>query len=524
MLLANSAQIRSADDIMINQRGYAGILLMEAAGTKTANAVSDAYPDCEEFIVLAGPGNNGGDGLVIARVLSQQGKKVTVVYAADPEKYTGDALVNWNALGAIPEVKKLPWGEEAKALMSGASSNVVVFDALLGTGISSEIRGSIAEIVGFVRSQQGEGRLSSVVAVDLPSGLSADTGEVLSEPITAEMTFTFQLPKVCHFVTPAAEYCGEIVVVDIGIREDVVDSLGITRSLVNRDFVIENGRVRRLTEHKGSVGHVLVIGGSINMCGAPAMTAAAVLKSGAGLCTVFTPEPCKKYVFREGNEYMVIGFGDESDQFFDSRAVLQIKDVLPKFDVIAIGPGIGNSEETKGFLLHLMDHLPDVPTIWDADALNILAENPEVLAKLPGNAVLTPHPGEMKRLLPGKKVIERRIESAEEFAKERNCAVVLKGAHSITSLPDGETLVNTTGNPGMATAGSGDVLTGIVAARTAINGIAVGVPEAVFLHGLAGDLAAQKHGMEGVTAGLIADEVGRAFEYIPDLPSYPHQI
>ena len=525
MFLADSAQIRRADDIMIREKDYPGILLMEAAGSKSAEDLLKRYPALPKFLVLAGPGNNGGDGLVMARILALAGKDITMIFSSDPEDLAGDAKTNYLATKAISGIRNLRWGSpECDEYRLTIDSNTVVVDALLGTGIRKELKQPIGSIIAFFRDLKEKEKTGPVAAVDLPSGLSADSGEITTQPLPADVTYSFQLPKICYFISPASEHCGGIVVVDIGITDEVTESLGINRSLIRASDIRSHLHRRGKTEHKGTFGHVLVIGGSGNMCGSVALTASAVMKSGAGLCTVFTPGACKKAVFSEGWETMVWGYGSDSTSCFDVPAVEQIAESLEKFDIIAIGPGIGNESATRDFIHRLMDFLPAVPTIWDADAINILAENPALLAKLPRNAVLTPHPGEMKRLLPDKKVIERRIESAEFFSSLHKCIVVLKGANTIVAFPDGKTRVNTTGNPGMATAGSGDVLTGIIAARTAISGLETGVPEAVFIHGLAGDLAARDRGMEGLTAGLIADFVGRAYLHLAQMEDYPPVI
>lgn len=504
MLLANSQQIRTADKIQIEERGFPGILLMENAGRMCAEFLFENYPGQKSFLVLAGPGNNGGDGLVIARHLFLAGKEVQVLLSHPPTRFTGDAAVNYRIISELP-IPLLFWDEEdPDDIVSSFAESPIVIDALLGTGIHDSLRGPIADIVAFFRNHP-----APRIAIDLPSGLSADTGEAINQPIPAHHTLTFQLPKICHYVTPASNYCGEISTFDIGLWPEVIESLGIRRRVLDNtesQLVLKN---QRADSHKGTFGHVLAAGGSRHMAGSIAMTAFSALKSGAGLVTVVTPGSCRQTILNHVPEAMCLGAGDE-DMFTLGVAAIEIFDqALKGKQAVCIGPGLSNETDTYEFLSAVLP-MVQVPLVLDADALNLLAESPEMWAMIPEKTIITPHPGEMKRLMGLDTVNNRRMESAERLAQDRNVVVVLKGAGTIIASPDGNTYVNTSGNPGMATAGSGDVLTGVICSLLA-QGYSpeVAATLGVYLHGQAGDRAVHTHGMRGLLAMDLARELGK---------------
>jgi ADP-dependent NAD(P)H-hydrate dehydratase / NAD(P)H-hydrate epimerase len=525
MYLCTTAQIRKADQRMIQQHGFPGILLMETAGRKSAEWILAHYPDAACYLILAGPGNNGGDGLVIARYLRLAGKPVEILLSHDPAGYKGDALLNWNALaGSGIPVRK--WPCDLPAPLHMQPGNCLLIDALLGTGVTEEIRGPIAEIIESLLNDKGSmgreakstsGQLAPtqtpVIAIDLPSGLSADTGMRISTPLKATATLTFACPKVCHYLTPAANDCGEIVTIDIGIWPAVMDGLGIRRYLLDHEVAAGIYRQRPRAGHKGTFGHALVAGGSQAYVGAIALTGMAVLQSGAGLSTVFTTESARCAVYTGHAELMVKAWGDASTPWLSGDALPMLREALAGKDAVAVGPGLANELSTFHFLQGLLQAW-NQPLVLDADALNILASEPELWRHVPRGSILTPHPGEMARLLPGFDVLNKRLEAAEHLAQQKQVIVVLKGAGTVVALPDGKTYVNTTGNAGMATGGAGDVLTGILAGLMAQG---YDPREAallgVYLHGLAGDFCRDGKGAgEAVTASGIAAELGLAFQ------------
>lgn len=519
MLLADTAQIRKSDEIMIREYGFPGLLLMESAGRKTAAFILQKYPERQNFLILTGPGNNGGDGWVIGRYLILAGKSVKFLSSGDPAKLSGDAAINFKALqGCAPKIE-IWQGSESHDFPSDS----VLIDALLGTGITSELRGSIAEMVEFFRERKME-----CVAVDLPSGLNASSGKTISRPIPAQFTCTFHLPKICHFTTPAAGFCGETIVVDIGMWPQVNEKLQIHRQLITGEFIRRHWQSRQSNTHKGTFGHTLFIGGSRNMPGAIALSARTALFIGAGLSSALIPFSARNPLFETGAaEVMTLNIGDENTHFLNGNAVEEALEAVEGKNAIAIGPGLGNNEETQeflgGFLKGLKVKAPNLPVVIDADGLNILAERPDFREWLPETCVFTPHPGEMKRLASEPDPIRSRLEAAESLAAQWQCIVVLKGAHTLIALPNGDTMINTTGNAGMATAGSGDVLTGAITGLLAQGySAAFAAAGGVFLHGLAGDLLAGKVGQEGVTAVGIMEHLSPAIQH--SLQSQTQQI
>ena len=507
MLLANSQQIREADRIQIEEHHYPGIILMEEAGRKCTEFLLATYPENRAFVLLAGPGNNGGDVLVIARHLFLKGRNFKLILSHTPSRYTGDAKINFDILAEMPIAYEL-WEDKKKmALGLKSMNNPILVDGLLGTGVSKQLRGKIAEMISFFRKKK-----LNTVAIDLPSGLSADTGKVINDPIPAEYTLTFQLPKVCQFVYPAAEYCGKTEVFDIGLWPSVMERLGIKRYLLEEEWLKVHYQKRAKNSHKGSFGHVLLLGGSKAYAGAIALAGFAALKAGAGLVTVFAPEACRHACNQLAPE-LIFRASSHEDKLVEEDA-RSLKVILQRKDALVIGPGMGQEEETAAFFKELLPQL-SCPFILDADGLNLLTRFPKLFKCFTQDSVLTPHPGEMKRLLEisGKELkrgmLNERLEIAEGFAKLIRCNLVLKGVGTVIACPDEHTFVNTNGNPGMATAGSGDILSGIIGALLSQGyegryAACMGV----FLHGKAGDKAAEALGQEGMLASDIARNLG----------------
>lgn len=506
MFLADSTQIREADRIQIEEKGFPGILLMESAGRQSATIILKRFPHQKNFLILAGPGNNGGDGLVIARYLHLAGKVVHVLLSHRPDRYKGDALINYQVLRQFPVPVGIFSKEEAEKCLGQFWGRPILIDALLGTGIQSKLRPPISKVIRFFK------RLTlKTIAIDLVSGLDADTGEIINEILPAIFTLTFQLPKICHYITPAANYGGEVITIDIGLWPTVIQSLGIKRHLITDQFVKEKHLIRPNDGHKGTFGHALLIGGSVNMAGAIAMTTYATVHAGAGLCTVITPKSCQAAVNALCPEAMCIGLQNENADYLGDSAFGEIQAALTGKSVVLLGPGMGQTAEGLNLMERLLKEIA-VPLIIDADGLNYLSTNPILLELLKPQTILTPHPGEMKRLSEDKAVNQKRLALTEAFSQKHQCITLLKGAGSIIALPSGETYVNTSGNPGMATGGSGDVLTGIIGGLIAQGySLEAAVPLAVYLHGKTGDVIASEVGEAGVTAMGMARNLGRVW-------------
>ncbi|WNJ18487.1 NAD(P)H-hydrate dehydratase [Pontibacter sp. G13] len=494
MLVATGPQIKQADHIQIHERHVPGIVLMEQAAGGATQEILKQYPDQQTFLILAGPGNNGGDGLVIARHLHLAGKDVQIILSHDPARYQGDAEINYRIIGELP-IPINPFGQDAPSeVLSSFPTPPLLIDALLGFGVTEPLRGSILELVQFFRKTS-----LPTVAIDLPSGLNANTGETINPVIRAEHTITFQLPKVCHVVTPAMLECGQVHVHDIGIWPEVIEELGIQRRTITGEWISQQIPLRPTAGHKGTFGHVLVIGGSRQMAGAPILTASAAIRAGAGLCTALVPESCRLPFYSHVPEAMCLTSRSSDEHLTPDDARLMDQHLSGK-SAIALGPGMGTHPDTRKFLAEALPMI-QVPLILDADGLNILSQMPELWAMLPEQTILTPHPGEMRRLTGLENVNARRMESAERLAQDRQVTVLLKGAGTIIAHPDGRTHINTTGNPGMATGGSGDVLSGVIAALAAGGmGTMEAASAGAFFHGQAGDRAATQLGQAHISA------------------------
>lgn len=504
-LLSNTDQIRKADQIMIQDFQYPGLLLMESAGRQCAEWVIKNYGSRRLFVILVGPGNNGGDGLVIARYLQNARKNVKIILSHEPDRFVGDAKINWDALkGANLDFEVYPTAIPELLLQN--PKECLIVDALLGTGIQEELRGSVAEIVAKYSEINAE-----VIAIDLPSGLDADTGKAINSPLQAIATLTFQIEKRCHRIHPAASYCGEIVCFDIGIWPEVVQGLNIKTQILEKGYCQSVLRSRPIAGHKGTFGHALIVGGSTAFPGATALSGIAALKSGSGLATIFTTSSARCAALERYPELMVKAWGTDSNEWLNKEALPILFESIHGKSALALGPGLGNEAETTDFLKGVLQMWPR-PLVIDADGLNQIASEPELWRYVPQGSILTPHPGEMQRLLPGFDVLNQRLEAAEKLSQQKQVIVVLKGAGTIVAFPDGHSFVNSSGNEGMATAGAGDVLTGML-----VGLLAQGYrPEqatllAVYLHGLAGDICRANVGAsEAVTASGILETIGKA--------------
>ncbi len=507
MLIVNAAQIRDVDQIQIQDMEYPGILLMEEAGKRAAQKILDIYPDHSDFIILSGPGNNGGDGLVIARYLHLYGRHVQVYLSHPEDRFHGDAAVNFRIMRHLPIAWTI-WDAQHSDRILDESHPPVLVDALLGTGIEDRLRDPVASIIDYWRPKS-----LPVVAVDLPSGMNASSGEMINSVLNASHTLTFQLPKICHYVTPAASSCGEIHVLDIGIWPSVIQRLGISRQLLTDDFVRRHYRTRKQDGHKGTFGHVLAVGGSLHMAGAIAMTGYAAIKAGAGLISILCPFPCREAVYSLAPEMMCRGTGNMETVHLSPNDIPVFEEMLEGKSAIVMGPGMGTHPETKAFLECIIP-LIKVPVILDADALNLLAQLDTFESLLNPDTILTPHPGELQRLIE-EPVNERRLELTESFVQDNPCILLLKGAGTLISLPDGRTYVNSSGNPGMATGGSGDILSGMIAGLIA-QGYEpeIAVPMGAYLHGKSGDYWSSTQGMEGLIATQIADVMSKVWKGI----------
>jgi len=502
MKLARASEMRNLDQLTTSQFGIPELLLMENAGLRVVDAVReflDGNVVGRQIIILAGRGNNGGDGLVVARHLANAGAEVRLFIMTAPEEYHGDARVNYEIIKRM-QLKYYLLREEKDltALKIALRCTDIVVDAIYGTGFRGRLDGVEAMVITTVN---GSGR--PVLAVDIPSGLEADTGQVHGECIRASITVTFALPKVGQLLEPGAGYVGELRVADISIPQSLIDAHPIKRFVTTKNSCRQHLVPRRSDSHKGTYGHVLIVGGTEGFTGAVALAANGALRAGSGLVTAAVPGSVYQVVAAKLTEAMVYPLVETNGKTVSRNALTQIDALLGQATVLAVGPGMGQYPDAPAVLEELIK-LSLVPIVIDADGLNALAEDPSMLEKRGGPVVLTPHPGEMGRLLNMSvaQIQADRLGIAERAARDWGVIIVLKGARTIVACPNGHTYVNPTGNPGMATGGSGDVLCGIIAGL-----IAQGLdPEAaaatgVYLHGAAGDAAFEEKGARALTAG-----------------------
>ena len=521
MKVVTAEEMRKIDSAAIGEYGIPVPVLMERAGLAVASRVRELFVDdkekgIEKVLVLCGGGNNGGDGLVVARNLFNQGIGVHVLMFAGKNSLGPDCAAQYRTArktGVPVEFRASLRAEDVR--------NAVVVDAVFGTGLSRPVGKEIAGAFALLNDSR-----APVVSVDIPSGISSDTGEVLGEAIRAACTVTFGLPKRGHCLYPGAEYSGRLFVEDIGFPAALLASDALKVSLAGRELVSGLFAPRQKNSYKGDFGHVLVLAGARGKTGAAMMTARACMRSGAGLVTIGVPESLLGIYEGRVTEEMVLPLPDDGKGMLSAKAVDEVLEFVSKrADIIAAGPGIGVSPDTGQLMTELVGRSP-VPMVIDADGLNSIsaAMGDEkgikgLLRQAKSPLVLTPHPGEMARLLRRKPAITTkdiegdRINTATGFAKAAGVYLVLKGVPAVSASPSGDAFLNTSGNPGMATAGAGDVLTGIIAALLGqdLDPLDASV-FGVFLHGLSGDCAAERKGEQSLIASDLIDFLPDAFQ------------
>jgi hydroxyethylthiazole kinase-like uncharacterized protein yjeF len=510
MRVLNTQQMREADRRTIDEIGIPSVVLMENAGRQAVAAMEAAFEDLQttRVGVMCGRGNNGGDGFVVARTLIQRGVETSVFLLGSVADVRGDARTNLEVLGRIGlTVVEITNAQEWELHFSEISQCELIVDAILGTGFHGQLSGLLETVVADLN-----GLGVPIVAIDLPTGVSADTPEVEGEAIEASMTVTLAAPKIPLVLPPADSHSGDLVIADIGIPIPVLDDVeGPYLELLTRERMRELVPARAADSHKGDFGRVLVIAGSIGRSGAAHLAAIGALRSGAGLVTVATPRSCLPIVAAMAPEYMTEGLEETAAGTVDYAALERVLEF--KADVIAVGPGLGQSPGTAAFVHGLLERA-GVPLILDADALNAFSGDPERLVGRDGvDVVITPHPGEMGRLLnlSVEAVQHDRLRHATEFAANHRVHVVLKGHRTVIATPENRTFINLTGNAGMATGGTGDLLTGMIAAWFGqLLDAEAACKLAVYLHGTAGDLAEADEGEVSLVAGDVAARLGDA--------------
>ncbi len=516
-LVLTAAEMREADRATIRGRGIPGLVLMENAASAVTRTLLSMFPDIggEKVVVLCGKGNNGGDGLAVARqlLLCHPGLDLRVAVLAEAASLSPDARANWDMLAAQDFVANTIASHDAwTALLPEIADATVVVDAIVGTGGKGPARGLAKQLIADVNARF---RAARVVAVDMPSGLGSDSGDMCGPVMRADRTVTFTAPKASQVLPPACEHVGELSIARIGTADSVLRALPGPRLLLCEasDAGAYVG-ARDRSGHKGTYGHVLAIGGSSSKPGAILMTGTAALRAGAGLVTVATAAGAIDTIIAATPELMLeparpvdagtLGPDSIDPRLFDSKTA------------VALGPGMGTAEANQALVRKVIETCP-LPLVIDADGLAAVRGAGTAARTAP--TVLTPHPGEMARLAGAEtaQVQQDRIGTARKVASETGAYVVLKGNRTLSAAPQGDVVINPTGTPGMATAGSGDILTGMIAAflaqfpqRPVLQTIAA----AVYLHGLAGESATEEFGEQGMLATDIGRHLAHAMESV----------
>lgn len=515
MWILNSNQMRKCDKITIEDLKVHGLILMENAGISVVNVIEDVIEEMNElrYLVVCGRGNNGGDGFVIARHLKRRGIAVEVILVGKPEQLKGDALANYQMLKVYTnDIHIINTEEELLQKERLFKEADIIIDALFGTGLSTAIEGIYAKVVEQINKQD-----AIVISVDTPSGLSSDTNKIIGPCVNADITVTLAAMKWCHIFPPAEYMCGEVFVKDIGIPEYVLEQANSNLKLIIKDDIIELLLPRIPNTHKSNYGEILVIAGSAGKLGAAWMTGQSALYSGAGLVTVGVPNNCHNSMMSKVVELMTIGFPSTEEGTFSFTALEPILDFAKDKHLIAVGPGITTHTDCIKLMYELIKTYNKIIVV-DADGINAIAKNVDVLKEKKGMIILTPHPGEMARLInsSSKEIQENRVQVAHDFAVKYEVILVLKGYRTLIAFPDGMVYVNPTGNAGMASGGVGDVLTGMIAGFVGQNlkNINKAVLAAVYLHGLAGDIAKEKLGEIPLVASDIMRNIPKAIKLI----------
>jgi NAD(P)H-hydrate epimerase len=509
-----AAEMQRADRATIDEIGLPGAVLMENAGAAVVAAIEKRYPGARRPVVLCGRGNNGGDGFVVARRLRARG--AVAVLAGRREDVKGDARLHMLAYERSGGLLLEAGAEDARPeVLARIHSADLLVDAVLGTGLRSEPEGLAREAIALLREAADHG--VAVVAVDLPSGVTSDSGLLPWPAVRAELTVTLAAPKLGQVLPPASDLGGDVLVAEIGIPARVLEAAGARAGLLEAKDAARAFPARPAGAHKGTFGHVLVVAGSVGKTGAAALAAAAALRAGAGLVTLAASERALGLLPGLRAEVMTEPLPTTAAGGLDGAALERLLALAEERDAVVLGPGLGREEATLELVRGFVTRCPR-PLVIDADglyALPALLKDPAPVALRAGrnrDTILTPHPGEMARLLDvaTADVQTRRLEATRELALAAIAHVVLKGQRTIVAEPSGRVAINPTGNPGLATAGTGDVLAGVVGALACHGDAWLAAMAGAFVHGRAGDLAAARLGETSLMAGDVLEALPEA--------------
>ncbi|MFW6114875.1 MAG: NAD(P)H-hydrate dehydratase [Thermodesulfobacteriota bacterium] len=508
MKVSTVEQMRNLDRGAIETFKTPDAILMENAGGAVFYVIHSEFGiKGKRFVVFCGGGNNGGDGFVVARKLHSNGGIVTVFLLGDSKKLAGCAKDNFDIISTLPiQIERLTSTEQAAPDLSGSDA---VIDAIFGTGLGRDVAGLYEEVIDLINQSR-----KTVFSVDIPSGVNGNTGRIMGCAVKADYTVTFGLPKLGNLLYPGFELCGKLYVTHISFSPSHYDTDEI--SVETNDPLPIPGRVE--DTHKGSYGKALFIAGSSNYLGAPYFAALSFLKAGGGLSYLASPASITNFLATKGNEVV---FAPQKETKLGSLA-LDAKDELleraERADIVALGPGVSLNEETQQLVRELTP-LIGKPLIIDGDGITAISEQPELIKKRTNPTILTPHLGEMSRIINTNiaEINQNKVPLLSQACRELHAIIILKGAHTLIGFSDGRIKINMSGNPGMATAGSGDVLVGTIAAMHGLGfSLEHSVCMGVFMHGLAGDLAMRDIGEDGIIAGDILNYLPEAVRYCRD--------
>lgn len=513
MKVSSVDEMRAMDRYAVEQLGIPEAILMENAGQAAASVLSrEIGVRDRKIVIFCGAGNNGGDGFVVARKIHADGGSAKVYLLGDPEKFRGAARVNLEILAKLPvEVRPV---ESSKKIRTDVLHCHGIVDAIFGTGLDREISGLYREVIALINASG-----KKVLSLDIPSGINGDTGRIMGLAVQADCTVTFGLPKIGALLYPGYERCGKLYVCHISFppslydRADIKIQVNLPAALPPRDKI----------GHKGSMGEALFIAGAAGYFGAPYFSAMSFLKAGGGYARLAAPRSMVSFIARKGSEIVFIPQKETASGSIALENKKSLIDLAEKMDMVVIGPGLSLDPETQRLVRELVQTIK-APVLIDGDGITAVSADLKVVGKRKAPTILTPHLGEMARMT-GKSATEidrQKITVLQKTASDLGAWVVLKGAHSLIGCPDEQVFINLSGNSGMATAGSGDVLTGAIAAMFGLGlPLEEAVKKGVFIHGFAGDLAAAKKGEDGITARDILAYLPQAMKQDREGPVEP---
>ncbi len=505
MKAAMAEQMREIDKRTSTEIGIPTIVLMENAAREVTRVCLIELEGINQpkVLIFAGKGNNGGDGFAVARMLNDNKIGCKIVFLSDADRLTGDARINYDialkcGISIITDLES--------AVIETEMADIVV-DAIFGTGISRPIEGIYADAIDMINTHSRK-----IISIDIPSGVNSDDGKIMGTAVNADITVTFALPKVGMLLYPGASRCGKIQIVNISIQSSTIEEMNIKTEFLTDSDILNIIPIRKKRSNKGTYGRLFVVAGSKDMTGAVALCCKGAFRAGAGLVYACTVGSGIHVVQQLVPEAVVMPLSEYEGKVRYECYEEDIEDRIHAASAIAVGPGLGMGKEVSRFVKKLITEA-DTPVIIDADGLNAIADDPSILLSLKHIPVITPHPGEMSRLtgLTVREILNDTVGIARDFAMKYNTVVVLKDARSIIASPDGRVIINVTGNPSMATGGSGDVLTGVISSFIAQGIDAFDAAAAgAYIHGLSGDISMETLGTYGVMAGDIAQNIASA--------------